>query len=139
MGTFEVVLEIGDSSGERYRGVRALVDTGAAYTWVPGSMLEELGLERSFWLPFVLADGRVVERDLTETRVRLDGQVRTTIVVFGDEGSGLLMGAYTLEGFGLAVDPINRRLVPIERFPMGSSRRPSYTLSEFQEGICGRT
>ena len=138
MDTFEVALEIGDSGGERYERVRALVDTGAAYTWVPGSMLVELGLVPSFRLPFVLADGRVVERDLTETRVRLDGEVGTTIVVFGDEGSGSLMGAYTLEGFGVSIDPINRRLVPIERFPMGSSRRPGYTLSEFQEGICGR-
>ena len=98
-----------------------MVDTGAAYTWIPGSTLEGLGLERSFRLPFVLADGRIVERDLTETRLRLDGQVRTRIVVLGDEGSEPLLGADTLEGLGLSVDPINRRLVPISRFPIGAN------------------
>ena len=116
-------LEIGDSGGSRYREVDALVDSGAAYTWIPHSILDELGLEPSFRLPFVLADGRVVDRDVTETRARLDGQVRTTIVVFGDENTNALLGAYTLEGFGLMVDPINQRPVPVERFPMGAASR----------------
>ena len=125
MGTFRVTLEIGDTGGVRYQQVSALVDSGAAYTWIPGTILEALDLEPSFRLAFILADGRVIERDVTETRVRLDGQVRTTIVVFGDQGSEPLMGAYTLEGFGLAVDPINRRLLHIERFPMASYRSSS--------------
>jgi len=84
VGTFRVTLEIGDARGERYQQVSTLVDTGAAYAWIPASTLEGLGLEPSFRLSFILADGRVIERDVTETRVRLDGQGRTTIVVFGD-------------------------------------------------------
>ena len=119
MGTFQVSLEIGDSGGSRYREVATLVDTGPAYAWIPHPLLDELGLEPAISLPFLLADGRVVERDLTETRVRLDGHVRTTIVVFGDENSDALLGANTLEGFGLMVNPVNRCLAPVERFPMG--------------------
>ena len=122
--------------GERFVGVSALVDTGAAYTWVPAGVLKELGLEPAFRLPFVLADGRVVERDLTETRVRLNGQTRTTIVVFGDSSSDNLMGAYTLEGFGVMVDPVSRRLVPIGRFPMAGF--PTRSRPKEQEGLCGR-
>lgn len=118
MGVFHVNMEIGDPSGQRYEAVSAMVDTGAAYTWIPRTILERLGLEPSFKLEFILADGRIIERDVTETRSRLDGQIRTTIVVFGDEGTDPLIGAYTLEGFGVAVDPINRRLVPVQRFPM---------------------
>jgi len=34
--------------------------------------------------------------------------------VFGDEGIVPLLGAYALEGLLLGVDPINKRLVPIE-------------------------
>ena len=102
MGTFRVALEIGDVAGQNHQGVQALVDSGAAYTWIPASILQGLDLQPSFQLPFVLADGRVVERDLTETRVRLDGQVRTRIVIFGDYGSDSLLGADTLEGFGLS-------------------------------------
>ena len=120
MGVFNVDIEVGNSVGERYVSLSALVDTGAFYSWVPGSTLEELGLEASFRLPFIFADGRVAERDVTETRMRVDGTVRTAIVVFGDEGTTPLLGAHTLESFGLAVDPVNRRLLPIERFPMAA-------------------
>ena len=122
MSTFTVQMEIGDVQGGRFTPVTALVDTGAAYSWVPKSVLEELGLEPSFQLRFVLADGSVIRRDLTETKIRLDGQVRTTNVVFGDETSDALLGAYSLEGFGMAVDPINRKLTPIPLFPMAMSQ-----------------
>ena len=50
---------------------------------------------------------------MAETKVRMDDQERTTLVVFGDEGSLPLLGAYTLEGFGLALDPVNRGLMPV--------------------------
>ena len=50
---------------------------------------------------------------MTEARVRYDDVEVTTLVIFGDEGTGALLGAYTLEGLGLAVDPVNRRLIPM--------------------------
>ena len=138
MGTFQVDVEIGDAAGERWQRVSALADTGAAYTWIPGSILTRLEVKPSFRLQFVLADGHIVERDATETRMRLNGQVRTTIVVFGDEGSGSLLGAYPLEGFGLSVDPINRTLVPIERFSMAAGRFHRTELEDIREAACGR-
>jgi hypothetical protein len=36
-----------------------------------------------------------------------------TIVVFGDEGALPLLGAFTLEEFGLSVDPVGRKLIPV--------------------------
>ncbi len=51
------------------------------------------------------------------------GQTLPTLVVFGDEGSIPLLGAYTLEGFGLAADPINRRLVPVRGLAMSCALR----------------
>lgn len=123
MGTFRVTLEIGGVAGQNYQGVQALVDSGVAYTWIPASILQGLDLQPSFQLPFVLADGRVVERDLTETRVRLNRQVRTTLVIFGDDGTDALLGAYTLEGCGLMVDPVNKQLVPVPQFPMANGQR----------------
>ena len=113
MGTFRVTADIGDPRGERYEALELLVDTAATYTWVPRSILERLGVPPAFRFPFILADGRRIEREMAETRVRLDGQSRTTLVVFGDEGTLPLLGAYTLEGFGLAADPVNRRLIPV--------------------------
>lgn len=113
MGTFRVAIEIGDPQGQRWETIEALVDTGASYTWVPVSLLERLGITPAFRSPFELADGRKIERDMGETKVRLNGQQRTTLVVFGDEDTEPLLGAYTLEGFGVAPDPVGRRLIPV--------------------------
>jgi len=113
VGTFRVTIEVGDPQGQRWQPVEALVDTGATYTWLPASLLRSLGVTPSLRFPFILADGRRIEREMAETKVRIDGQERTTLVVFGDERTEALLGAYTLEGFGLAPDPLNRRLVPV--------------------------
>jgi len=112
-GAFRVTIEIGDPRGERFESLEALVDTGATYMWIPRSVLERLGAAPSFRFPFILADGRRIEREMAETRIRLNGQTRTTLVVFGDEGTLPLLGAYALEGLGLAPDPVNRRLIPV--------------------------
>ena len=113
MGTFRVEISIGDPQGQRYETVEALVDTGATYTTVPASLLRRLGVQPSGRAPFRLADGRLREYDLGETRARVDGQSVTTIVVFGDEGIEPLLGAYTLEGLRLAPDPVGQRLIPV--------------------------
>ncbi len=113
MGTFRVPVQIGDPEGQRWETVEALVDTGATYSLIPRPVLERLGVFGRFRRPFALADGRQVECEMAETRVRLDGETRTTLVIFGEEGAMPLLGAYTLEGFGLAPDPINRRLISV--------------------------
>ena len=118
MGTFSATFEIGDSQGERYEAIEAMVDTGATYSWVPSDILARLGVAPQFRRQLVTADGRVIERDMAETRVRLDGDQRTTMVVFGDEGSTPLLGAYTLEGFGLAVDPLGKRVIPVPGYAL---------------------
>jgi clan AA aspartic protease len=110
MGTFHIPIEFGDPQGQRWSMVEALVDTGASYSWLPSSVPRNLGVAPTMRFPFVMADGCRVEKEMAETRVRLDGQERTTLVIFGDEGTVPLLGAYTLEGFGVAPDPVNKRL-----------------------------
>ena len=102
--------------GDRFESIQVLVDTGATYSWMPASALTRLGVKPTFRFPFVLADGRRIERYMAETRARLNGEERTTIVVFGDKGTQPLLGAYALEGFGLSADPEDRRLVPVTGF-----------------------
>ena len=41
------------------------------------------------------------------------------MVVFGDEDAEPLLGAVTLEEFGLGVDPVRRRLVPVDGYLVG--------------------
>lgn len=113
MGTFEVTIEIGDPQGQSWESLATLVDTGSTYTWVPADVLRRLGVPPHGREEFETADERVIERDIGQTWVRYDGRSRITLVVFGDEGSLPMLGAYTLEGFLLTVDPVHRRLVPV--------------------------
>ena len=127
MGTFSVTLEVGNWSGDAYRAIEALVDTGATYTLLPSSMLRELGVGPHRTSVFELADGSQHERQIGRTWVRLDGKQEMTLVVFGEEetvGAGLapardahgfdaILGAVTLEEFLLAPDPVRKALVPV--------------------------
>ena len=110
MGTFRVALDIGDSRGEVWETVDALVDTGSSYTWVPRQLLERLDVRPQFRREFETPDGRVVERDMAITMVRWNGKTMPTPVVFAGIGDAVLLSAYTLEGFVLASDPVKQRL-----------------------------
>jgi len=113
VATFQVLIEIGDLQGQRWEPLEALVDTGASDTLVPRSILERLGVEPEERWPFRLADGREVEYEVAQTLVRINGRTRFIIVVFGPEGSQPLLGATTLEVFGLGIDPKGRRLIRV--------------------------
>lgn len=105
-------VEIGDPQGVRYHSLEATVDTGATYTMVPAEVLRDLAVRVLERRTFELADGRVAGYDVGETKVRIDGRVVTRLVVFGDAEAAPVLGADTLEGLGLAVDPVKRKLVP---------------------------
>jgi len=113
MGTFAVPIQVGSPGVRRFVQVEALVDTGATHTLLPRDLLRSLGIDAIERVSFHLADERLVEYDVGEARIRLDGRERTTLVVFGPEGSAALLGATSLELFNMAVDPVRRRLVPV--------------------------
>ena len=118
MSIFHYPLEVGDPSGSLFEEISALVDADATFTVVPASILEPLGVARQDTVRMRLADDRLIERDIGETRVRLKGKTLNTVVVFGDEGALPLLGVYTLERAFLAVDPVGRRLLPTEALLM---------------------
>ena len=137
MGTFQVEVEIGDPQGEQWERMNALVDTGASYMVVPRSTLARLGINAEERDRFRLADGRVVEQDLGEAWLRIDGRRVRTIVVFGDEGTSPLVGAYALEGLRLAPDPVGKRLVRVEGLLM-TQLAPTSRKMEINYTINGR-
>ena len=112
MGTFSWPMTVANIDGNPSRDLEAIVDTGAAYTTLPSSLVHALGVRPKAKRTFLLADGRQVEMDYGEARVTIDGEDVTTLVVFGEEDNPAILGAYTLEGLGLAVDPVNQRLIP---------------------------
>ena len=115
MGVFTVEAFVWDPQNPEKRvSVELVVDTGATYTTLPSSLLTSLGIKPVRSIRVRLADNRVVERLVGEVGIEVEGfRASATPVIFGDEGIYLL-GSVTMEQLGLAPDPINKRLKPIE-------------------------
>ncbi len=112
MGTFNWPLRISSMDGQKSRDMEATVDTGAAYTTLPTSLLRKIGVKPIGQRRFLLADGRRIYMDYGHAWATIDGESVVTLVVFGEDEAPALLGAYTLEGLALAVDPVEQRLVP---------------------------
>jgi len=94
--------------------VRLLVDSGATYTVLTRNVWEELGLKPLGEMEFILADGTVIKRFISETILELPNYgERHTPVVLGEKEDENLLGIVTLEIFGLILDPFKRELRPI--------------------------
>jgi len=61
-----------------------------------------------------LANGEKHIQELGRVRAEINGDEEPTLVIFGEAGSSPAIGAYTLEGLALGVDPVEGRLVPME-------------------------
>jgi predicted aspartyl protease len=89
-------------------------------TVVPGEILQRLGIEPVRTISLVLADGRRTDRQVGEALVAVDGDAVPSRVVFGEPGDAVLLGLTVLEQLGLAVDPVQRRLIPTDFLLYGS-------------------
>ncbi|MCY4620077.1 MAG: aspartyl protease family protein [Chloroflexi bacterium] len=111
MGTFRYTVEISDLDRRHTETIDAFVDTGAAFTALPASFLQSLGVRPIGQRRLLLADGTQVDMDYGRAWATIDGESEITIVVFGQDNGPALLGAYTLEGLSLAVDPVGHRLI----------------------------
>ena len=89
-----------------------IVDSGSEYTWIPRPTLEELGVGVERVERFQTADGDILEREIGGAFLRVAGRGTPTVVVFAEPGDLTLLGAHSLEGLNLKIDPIRRELVP---------------------------
>ena len=112
MGNFSCPIEVFSEDGSRSATIDALVDTGAIYTCLPATLLRGLGIVPSRRVESELADGFVLEDDVGVVRLKVQDIEVITYVTFVHESSPALLGAYTLEGALLVVDPVRIRLVP---------------------------
>lgn len=87
------------------------MDTGSELTWIPRPVLEELGIAAERLYRFVVADGRVLERHVGYAIVHVEGVATADDVVFAEPDDLVLLGARSLEGLNLRIDPRSRRLV----------------------------
>jgi len=138
MGTFSYPLEVIAADGSRSATVSTLVDTGSTYTCLPASLLRELGIVPYRRIRSELADGSIVEDDLGIVHVRVQGVYTPTLAIFAAEGAPALLGAYTLEGALLVVDPVRQRLRPTHalRYQRSGDGRVGQRFD--QEGLTSR-
>ena len=116
MGTFKIAVQVGDATGTRFEPVEVLVDTAASYLAIPASLLRRLKVTEYETRTFGLADGRTVERGVGIASLRIDGRTLPVLCVFNDEGTEPILGAVPLETFGLGVDPVAQKLIPVRGY-----------------------
>ena len=92
------------------------VDTGASYLCLPGTLLTSLGYRPLDRQRVVFATGQTAVWDVTEVKVQLQGRGRTVLAFLAPDEAPKLMGAQTLETFGLGVDPLGKRLIPVDAY-----------------------
>ena len=113
MGLFSVNIGVGHPEGGDMVDVWAVVDTGAHYSMLPASLLEQLRILPITERTIGFADGNKRAMGIGQARIACVGDEMTCPVIFGPEDK-YLMGATTLGIFSLTVDSFNRILVPVK-------------------------
>ena len=123
MGTFRTNCTIENILSRGKSAVaNALVDIGSEFTWVPAPLLEGIGIQRvKKDVPFTMANGQQITRSIGFAIVRVGKAFTVDEVVFGEPGDLNLLGARSLEGLNLAVDPARKRLVAAGPLPAAKS------------------
>jgi len=114
MGTFFIRCKIENIVDRSQSAImpKVLVDMGSESTWVPETTLEKIGVQREKNdVPFVMANGQQITRSVGFAIIRYDKHFTVDEVVFAEKGDLLLLGARTLEGLSLTVDPREKKLV----------------------------
>ena len=113
MGTFTAKLRVwSPAHPERVEELEPIVDTGAAFSWIARARLERLEVTPSRRMQFRTIEGRVLERELAIVYVATDGYTAPDLVVMAEPGEMEVIGAHSIEGLGLAADPVQKKLIP---------------------------
>ncbi len=94
-----------------------MVDSGAKYSLLPRAAWRAIGLQPKRHMSFVLADGTVIERDVSECHITLPQGDGHTPVILGEAGDEALLGVVTLEMLGFVLNPFNRTVQPARLLP----------------------
>jgi len=115
MGRFGAKFRIWNPNApETVEEIEAVVDTGTAFSWIHRERLDRLGAQRLRRLEFRATDGSIIERDTAVVWVGSHGRKVPDIVVVAESNDKELIGMYTIQGLGLAYDPVQKKLIPGE-------------------------
>lgn len=114
MGLFHVKGHLTGPTGHSEE-IELLVDTGATLSVVPRSLADRLELKSTRSQRVVIAGGQREIWPIAEALLSLNGAAITTPCFIAPDGPPLL-GAVALESLFLAVDPVGKRLLPVDGF-----------------------
>ena len=114
MGLTVLEVAVGNPANpEVTQKVELLIDSGAIYSVIPTSVLERLGIKPLVEQEFRLADGSKITRQKGIALFKYGDRIGGADVIFGEPEDSTLLGAFTLEALGLALDPLRRELRPL--------------------------
>ena len=123
MGSFRISIEIENPvrPGPREVLESVLVDTGAELSWIPSRILESLGIARRKAVRFRQADGTILTRWTGLAFIYAAGTSASDDVVFGEPKDLVLLGARSLEGLNLRIDPVAKTLTDAGPLPAATA------------------
>jgi len=110
-----IEIEVGNPANPKItKKVEFLLDTGAIRSVVPKAILKDLGIKPETEKGFRLYDSSKVLRKKGIALFRFKKKTVKTQVIFGEPGDLTIIGAVTLQSFGLFLHPLSRELKPIK-------------------------
>ena len=124
MGLTVLKIEVGNPANpSTTETVEFLIDSGAIYSVVPRPVLEKLGIKPLSKEEFRLANGQVIVREKGIALFKYGNKIGGADVIFGEPDDSNLLGAFTLEALGLALDPLKRELKPLPMILAGYKKQ----------------
>lgn len=114
--TFRCSIEIGPRDGSRFQRVIVIAGSENIYSVLPSTLLEMIGVGAEWESRFTLPNGGWEMLPMAEVRMRINGEERTTICVYGKADGEPVLGRHTLAAFGLAADRGEQKLVQADMF-----------------------
>jgi len=113
MGSFSAKLRVWNPNApEKAEEIEAMVDTGALFSWIHRERLERLGAQFLRRIGFRAIDGSIIQRDTAAVWVGSNGFTAPDIVVMAEPKHMEVIGVHSIEGLGLAADPVQKKLIP---------------------------
>lgn len=114
MGLTVLEIEVGNPGNpELTERIEFIIDSGTIYSVVPTQILERLGIKPLSEQEFRSADGTKIVRKKGIALFKYGDKIGGADVIFGETGDSVLLGTFTLEALGLALDPLRRELRPL--------------------------
>ena len=115
---FKIDMAVGHPDGGDLSPVSLVVDSSAAHSVLPASLLTKLGISPRRQVEFTYSDGSEAQYGYGLARFRIDGEDWPCPVVFGPEDDCRL-GASALDIFNLEADHTGDKLRPAKRRILG--------------------